>query len=100
MGAGPGRVVVVRHYRHAHHHGARFGIVRVEVGKIGEVHGRAVLYGLKSARCVEVTDRLGGSFGLLLSGRTLRLFDCSSEGTGLGKLIGVDASNELSLCQR
>lgn len=43
-----------------------------------------------------MADGLGRSFGLLLDGRTLGCLNGSGKGTGLGKLVGVDASNELS----
>lgn len=53
---------------HAHHEGAAGGgVVRVEVGQVGEVDGGGVVDRLESAGGVEVADGLGG-FGLLLLG--------------------------------
>jgi hypothetical protein len=73
------------------------GIVRVEVGKVGKVDGRAVVDGLQSATSVEVTDCLG--LILLLSSRAFASIDSSSESTRVCQVISRQTAHELCLYQ-
>lgn len=79
---------------HAHHESAAgCGVVRVEVGQVGEVNGGRVVDLLEGARSVEVADR---DIGLLLSSRrALRLLDCGAEGARASDLVGGEAGDEL-----
>lgn len=69
VGAGADGREVVGHDGHAHHEGAAGGgVVRVEIGQVGEVDGGGVVDALQGTGGVEVANGGGGGLGLLLGG--------------------------------
>ena len=65
MGSRTGWGEVVGRDWYTHHEGtAGLGVVRVEVGKVGEVDRGRVVDSLQGARSVEVTDGVGCGLGL------------------------------------
>jgi hypothetical protein len=68
-------------------------IIRVEVGEVSKVDGRAVIDGLERTASVEVTDCL--DLILLLSIGTLAGIDSSSESTRVSQVISRQTAHEL-----
>jgi hypothetical protein len=97
VSASANRRKVVRSDGHAHHKGAAgFGVVGIEVGKVGEVDSGRVIDALQGTGSVEVANGSGRRLGLLLSGgRAFGLLDGGAEGAGTCDLVGGEAGDEL-----
>ncbi|KAI7001904.1 hypothetical protein KC359_g61 [Hortaea werneckii] len=91
------RRIVIRDDRDAHRQ-VGVDIIRVEVGEVGEIHGRSVLGLLQLAAGIEVADHLRWRNLLLLWLRrsgTLSLLHGRAEGARVGDFVGGDAGDEL-----
>ncbi|KAH0238733.1 hypothetical protein KCV06_g9, partial [Aureobasidium melanogenum] len=89
------RAEVVREQRNTN--GGGLSIVRVKIGEVGKVDGRAVVDGLEGTASVEVTHCL--DLVLLLSTGTLAGVDGSSKSTRMSQIIGRQTAHELQFHQ-